>query len=307
MLGLVISDSFKAVVTIYILIPFLVIPQIILSGVMVKFEKLNPNISSPSSIPFYGELITARWGYEALAVNQFIYNKFESRFYHYEKMRSQGFYKRNFWSSEMRAKLESVSNSLKRNERDNEFDKNLTLIRNEIRKELAFTPRIEFEYIDALTPDKVTPEIIATAQNYIELLRRYYIDYYNYADGKRNTLIEKLEKEEENTYLNLRDKYHNKALEEFVLDKNETTTLIEYKGEFVQKMDPVFLDPQHRFIKAHFYAPTKQVFGTYIDTYIINIIILWVITIGLYFVLYFRLLKRALDSGETLIGKKIKE
>ena len=47
MLGLVISDSFKTVVTIYILIPFLVIPQIILSGVMVKFEKLNPNISSP--------------------------------------------------------------------------------------------------------------------------------------------------------------------------------------------------------------------------------------------------------------------
>src|SRR5664280_2028296 len=36
MLGLVISDSFKAVVTIYILIPFLVIPQIILSGVMLS-------------------------------------------------------------------------------------------------------------------------------------------------------------------------------------------------------------------------------------------------------------------------------
>ena len=47
MIGLVISDSFKAVVTIYILIPFLVIPQIILSGIMVKFEKLNPNLSSP--------------------------------------------------------------------------------------------------------------------------------------------------------------------------------------------------------------------------------------------------------------------
>ena len=81
MLGLVISDSFKAVVTIYILIPFLVIPQIILSGVMVKFEKLNPNISSPVSIPFYGEFITARWGYEALAVKQFIYNKYEKQFY----------------------------------------------------------------------------------------------------------------------------------------------------------------------------------------------------------------------------------
>ena len=38
-LGLVISDSFKTVITIYILIPFLIIPQLILSGIIVKFEK----------------------------------------------------------------------------------------------------------------------------------------------------------------------------------------------------------------------------------------------------------------------------
>ena len=71
LMGLVISDSFKTVVTIYILIPFLVIPQIILSGVMVSFEKLNPKISSPTSIPWYGAIITARWAYEAVAVYQF--------------------------------------------------------------------------------------------------------------------------------------------------------------------------------------------------------------------------------------------
>ena len=306
-LGLVISDSFKAVVTIYILIPFLVIPQIILSGVMVKFEKLNPNISSPSSIPFYGELITARWGYEALAVNQFIYNKFESRFYEYEKMRSRGAFKRNFWSSEMKARLDLVSNRLRRNERNSELEKNLTVIRNEIRKEMAFVPEIEFEYLNALTSDKITFEAIEAAQIYVEQLRRYYIDYYNFADGKRNALIEKLEKEDGNTYLRLRDKYYNKALEEFVVNKNETTTIIEYKGELVQKIDPIFLDPQHPFLKAHFYAPKKQIFGIYINTYAVNIVILWIMTAALYFVLYFRLLKRALDSGEILIGKKTKD
>jgi hypothetical protein len=64
-MGLVISDSFKTVVTIYILIPFLVIPQLILSGIIVKYEKLNPTISSPSNIPIYGELIVSRWAYEA--------------------------------------------------------------------------------------------------------------------------------------------------------------------------------------------------------------------------------------------------
>ncbi len=45
MLGLNISASFNSAVTIYILIPFLIIPQLILSGVIVKFDKLHPQIT----------------------------------------------------------------------------------------------------------------------------------------------------------------------------------------------------------------------------------------------------------------------
>ena len=60
LLGLNISDSFKKTVNIYIIIPFLVIPQLILSGVFVSFDKLNPNMSSPEKIPWYGEIIVAR-------------------------------------------------------------------------------------------------------------------------------------------------------------------------------------------------------------------------------------------------------
>ena len=308
MLGLLISDSFKAVVTIYILIPFLVIPQIILSGVMVKFEKLNPNISSPSSIPFYGEFITARWGYEALAVQQFIYNKYESQFYDYEKARSRGNFKRNFWCTEMKSKLESISNNLKKGEKNSDFEKDLLVVYNEIKKEIAFLPpKMAFEHADNLTPARITPETVEAARNYIEMLRRFYIDYYNNADSRRNALIEKLQKENGNLYLKLRDKYHNKSLEEFALNKNETNTFIEYKGELVQKMDPIFIDPQFPFIKAHFYSPTKRIFGIYIDTYLVNIMVLWIMTIGLYLALYFRVLKRLLDSGEVLMGKKFKE
>lgn len=67
-----------------------------------------------------------------------------------------------------------------------------------------------------------------------------------------------------------------------------------------------FLDPKYKFIKAHFYSPTKQIFGLYIDTYIVNVIVLWIMTIILYLALYFRLLKKLLDSGEVVMGKKLK-
>ncbi|MBK8883032.1 MAG: ATP-binding cassette domain-containing protein [Bacteroidales bacterium] len=304
MLGLVISDSFKTVVTIYILIPFLVIPQIILSGVIVKFEKLNPNISSPSVIPVYGEIITARWGYEALAVKQFIDNRFEQQFYGYEKMKSKGNYKRNFWCNDLKLKLDAISNDLKSGNRSSDFNNNLLTVSNEIRKELVSVPKLSFEYSDYLTPEKITPEIALAANNLVEVLRKYYIDYYNYADGKKNALIEKLQKEDGNEFIVLRNKYHNASLEEFVINKNETTKIVEFNGELVQKMDPIFLDPEYSFIKAHFYSPTKRVFNQYFDTYNINVIVLWVMTVLLYAVLYKRLLKKLLDSGEALTGTR---
>ena len=306
MLGLVISDSFKAVVTIYILIPFLVIPQIILSGIIVKFEKLNPNISSPVAIPIYGEFITARWGYEALAVEQFISNKYERPFYYYEKNMSKAVYKKDYWNVEVKSKIDKILSSLNKNLRDNEFNNNVLLISNEINKELVLTPGIRFNFADQLTPDRITPEIASAALNYIEAIRKYYVGYYNDANNKKETLKSKLTRENLQGFLKLRDNYHNKSLEEFVKDKNETTKSINYKNELVQKLDPIFMDPKYKFIKAHFYSPKKQIFGIKADTFIVNVIVLWVMTIVLYLALYFRLLKKLLDSGELVFGKKMK-
>ncbi len=303
MLGLLISDSFKTVVTIYILIPFLVIPQIILSGVIVKFEKLNPNISSPRVIPFYGEFITARWGYEALAVKQFMNNRFEAQFYDFDKMKSRGNYKRNFWCNNLKLKLDGITNDLESGTRSPDFDNNLLVVSNEIKKELASMPRLEFAYADSLTPGSITPKIAAAAVSLVDVLRRYYIDYYNFADTKKNSLVEKLQSEEGNAYLALRNKYHNASLEEFVTNKNEPTKIIEFKGELFQKMDPVFMDPEFRFIKAHFYSPSKRIFGGYADTYFVNVGVLWAMTLLLYLALYFRLLKKVLASGEAIAGR----
>jgi hypothetical protein len=66
------------------------------------------------------------------------------------------------------------------------------------------------------------------------------------------------------------------------------------------------MDPESNFIKAHFYAPVKRIFGKEVDTYKVNVMVLWVMTIALYFVLYFRLLKKLLNSGERVIGNKFK-
>jgi ABC-type multidrug transport system ATPase subunit len=306
MLGLVISDSFKAVVTIYILIPILVIPQFILSGVMIKFEKLNPNISSPVSIPIYGEFITARWGYEALAVKQFMNNKYEQPFYLFEKEMSKAQFKKDYWNVEIKGAIDNIINDLEKGVKDKEFSDDLLLVSNEIKKQLLITPDIGFVYADQLTPDKVTREIASAAISYVESIRKLYVSLYNDASNRKEALKSSLTGENLQKFLKLRDNYYNKSLEEFVRDKNESTKIIIYKGELVQKLDPIFMDSKYDFIRAHFYAPEKKLFGSKVETYIINVLVLWVMTFFLYLVLYFRLLKKLLDSGEDILGKRKK-
>ena len=78
MFGLIISSSFNSVITIYIVIPLLIIPMMVLSGAMFSFDKLNRNISRVDKVPLIAEIIPTRWTYEALMVSQFKDNKYST-------------------------------------------------------------------------------------------------------------------------------------------------------------------------------------------------------------------------------------
>ncbi|HAF29334.1 MAG TPA: ABC transporter [Bacteroidales bacterium] len=301
-LGLVISDSFKTVITIYILIPFLVIPQLILSGIIVKFEKLNPNISNPRDIPFYGEIITARWAYEALAVYQYTENKYEKQFYQFDKAMSIADFKKNYWIRTLNNKVAFIERNFDNEERLEELEQNLELLRNEIKKELdSESGRIvKFNYYHKLYYNKIDKETIQALKNYLDVLNKYYIKLYNKANGLKDNMISGLQKtaEDREEFMDIKRKYYNENLADLMKNSNEINRIIEYKGELFQKIDPVFLDPQNKFVKAHFYAPRKQFLGNYYSTFWVNIIVIWTMTIMFYFVLKYRLLKRALDFFE---------
>lgn len=307
-MGLVISDSFKTVVTIYILIPFLVIPQIILSGVIVKYEKLNPNISSPNSIPFYGEIMTARWAYEALSVQQFKENEYDKLFYDFNKIISIAEYKKNYWLPEIRNKVRYLERNLNDDFKKDEISEYRILVQNELRKEIQENKKVKFKNSERLLNDKMDPELINDVNTYIEDLNKFYLNVFKNATRAKDKLITGMQQnlEERNDFLELKRKYHNEKLTEFVENKSERVRIIEYKGRLYQKLDPIYLDPDNdSFLKAHFYAPTKRVFGKLYNTYWLNLIVIWLISIILYIILYFRGLKKLLDIGEA-IGRKFR-
>ena len=310
-MGLLISDSFKTVVTIYILIPFLVIPQIILSGIIVKFENLNPSISAPDRIPIYGEIITARWAYEALATYQFKENEYQKHFYTAEKKKSVAGFMSSYLLQNLENKLTEVTEHYQDPDKTELVKNHLSLIRNELQKEyndrLVFAtyaeeiPTWKMKYISDLVPGTLNDSLLNHTMEYIQALSAAYTDVYRRAFRESNEIkqefdIEKLQE--------LKRNHHNNSLEEFVTNKNEFEKIVEYNGKLIQKTDPIYNDPRSPFIKAHFYAPRKMVFGTFMPTIRVNVIVIWFMTIVLYILLYYRVLKRLLDFFENFSWKK---
>jgi len=305
MMGLNISDSFKTAVTIYILIPFLVIPQIILSGIIVKFDKLNPEISNPKEIPIYGEVMTSRWAYEALAVTQFKNNEYEKLFYPCEKAMSQSDYKKNYWIRTLRNKITSIENGLTDKSKAEKVKSDLEVLRNEVTKEMTHVKKISYKKISKLYIEKVTTADLTELNEYLDVLNEYYVKKYNIANEAKDRLISSMTRTEDDKkkFVLLKKMFYNENLADFCRNSSEVERVVEYNGQLYQKIDPIFQDPDNKMIRSHFYAPRKQVFGMFFDTYWVNVIIIWLMTITLYITLYYKALKRLLDFMERMSEK----
>jgi hypothetical protein len=79
--------------------------------------------------------------------------------------------------------------------------------------------------------------------------------------------------------------------------------IVEADGALIQKQNPIFLDPGGGFFNAHYYAPSKVIFGQRISTLSANVFVIWFMTAGLAVLLWFDGLKKMLDFLSRL-GKK---
>jgi ABC-type multidrug transport system ATPase subunit len=297
MLGLNISDTFDTVVTIYILIPFLVIPQLIMSGVIVSFDKLNPYISEPTKIPWYGEIITARWAYEALAVNQYIQNDYEFQFYPYDKVKSEADFKKNYWLKTLSNKLNYCERNYKNPVKQLRVKEDLELLRSEIQEEMEVNSRVDYRYINELRFERLSPKLFNETNKYLNLLNTYYLKKYNKASELKDQMIGKLQKEMKSreAFLALKKRYTNENLTTFVRNTNSLDRILERENRLYQKIDPIYLDPEKAFVKAHFYAPRKWVFGRLMNTFYVNVIVIWIYSILLYVGLHYRVLRKLVE------------
>ena len=90
--------------------------------------------------------------------------------------------------------------------------------------------------------------------------------------------------------------YGNEALNDLVTNRLESEKIVIFKNELIRKENPIYNPSDHAlFLNAHFYSPSKMLFGFRIDTFTINIIVLWIFSLGLYLLLYVDALKKLLN------------
>jgi ABC-type multidrug transport system ATPase subunit len=300
MLGLNISASFNSAVTIYILIPFLIIPQLLLSGVIVKFDKLNPTLAKQGGVPLVGEIMTSRWSYEALAVNQYKSNAYFKPFYKYEKAISEAQYKNNYWKDEIEKKLSKIENELNQPDKKEQLANDLALVKNELIKEGQLHKQLYFPLAEKLSPENINQKVIEQIEVYLsEVFANYYIERGNSVRAEKDKIVKNFP--EINKYM---EEYENESLTNMMKNSNDLgPKCLEKDGELIQRVDPIYLNPTNKFGRAHFLAPNKNLFGNLIPTYWFNILVVWLMSVILMLTLYFDLLKKLLDSLGSLLEK----
>ena len=297
-LGLNISSAFNSAVTIYILIPFLIIPQLLLAGVVVKFDKLNPTLAKQGSVPLSGEIMASRWAFEALAVNQFKENKYERNFYKYDKSISVAQYKKDYWLPKLESKITKIDNALKDGKTTNDVSDDIELLYNEINKENTHNKKVKSDITSKINVKDYNNDVVMSLKDYFGKIKDYYINVQNSAYKKLDEVKVSMQRTpaEKERFLQLAANCDNENLNNLVKNAGELNRCIEKDGKLIQQIDPVFEDPiDSKFGRAHFFAPRKNFLGVYFSTYWFNLCVIWFMSICLIITLYFDVFKRILD------------
>lgn len=323
MLGLNISASFNSAITIYIVIPLLIIPMMILSGAMFPFDKLNRKIGNVDKVPLIAELIPTRWTYEALIVTQFKdnryskieFNKNKETYYDLRKLISEAEFNKVHKIKALREAIDISVAEYKSNPKNagrpddllirkssRQFSK-LQLIKNELTKMAAMYDIEKFNFPDALTPSEFNPGIADSLASYLDRLDKVFSKISNSANDRRDNFynLNTLRLKE------LENDYYNYKLLEIVTKPYERNKILVYNNSLVQNTDPIYMDPD-KFgplnFRTHFYAPAKYIFGIKTDTFVFDISLVLLSTILLYIILYYELLGKIVRFFENLQFRK---
>jgi hypothetical protein len=308
MIGLNISSGLNSVVTIYIIIPFILVPQLLFSGVIVDYDKLHKIWRNPEYVPVIGDVMTSRWAYEAMVVDQFKSNKFHRNFFDIEMRKNNASYNKELVDALLN-KVNDADFLIKKDTNLEQAVKNLELVRFEMNN-LASRGIIEpFADLDSLLYGSFNQQVYLSVSEHLNQAKSQFVKVGNAALYKRDEINDELilELGSKDAFIDLEDDYYNDRLAEIVLNKKEIKSMIEIDNRIIRRKTPVYMMPLSPFGRAHFYAPVKVLGNLSIDTYLFNLMVIWFSTLLFYLTLVFDVLRRLIDWAERIkLSRKLK-
>lgn len=294
MLGLNISSVMKSSVAVYILIPILIIPQILLSGVIVRFNKLNSWSGSADEIPLAGNLMVSRWTYEALAVHQFKNNEHQEVFYPYDRQMSRATYIKDYWDREMQKASGRCTRLLHEKGSEKELEKNWSLIQYELTEgSVALSNGYDKNFFKNRPLNESTLKEVDAV---LEKIRIAAVDEFNESSARKEALLQRLSASPSgaDSLNNSLMSHENQSLIDLLTNKKERSKIYEDGHRLVQLFEPIYrpAEPKVSFFQQPFFMSEKNLFGNAIDTFRANVLVIWGMTLLLYLVLQFDLLNK---------------
>jgi len=282
MIGLIISSAFNSLVAIYILIPFILVPQILLSGVIVPFDRLSNSMKSEKYVPVIGDMMVSRWAYEALAVAQFRRNDYQKHWFEIEKRKSNTSYLQNNLIPVLSHLTEDIGNELENGKLKTEDVKELNSGLN------ILNIKIQHSNNYSLSEKDVSLSKLKEVDGFLDRCRLILSKQMDEIKNSMNKIYDNLFikfRNNDEEMLKFKQQYYNNSIADNVLRKNEYRKLIFQNGEIIRKADPVYYEPENSFGRAHFYASEKRIGSRLFDTFYFNMAVLWIISLFLYFLL----------------------
>lgn len=302
LIGLNISAALNSIVAIYITIPLIMVPMLLLSGVIVNYSKLHRSMLHPEYTPIIGDILPIRWAYEAICVDQFKGNKFNRHFFDVDQQISNNTFYATFLIPRLESKLSEATRSILTGKITSVTKSDLRTVRNELSllKRDLFVPEFTFPYTSLLNTETITTREITVVTSFLSELKTSILNDNQQLVSKKDEIFHNLVAilDGEDAVYQLKRNHHNKALEDLVLNKNELEKIVVHGNRLIRRYNPVYAIPTAVNGRAHLFAPIKRIGKISINTFWFNVMVLWVMTAFFYLSLwtnFFRIVNRYME------------
>lgn len=265
--GLLLSQCLNSVVAIYICIPLLLIPQILLCGLVVSFNDLAPK-STTGNVPLIGDLIPSRWAYEALAVASFTDNAYEKNFFDTDKEKYETQYHNMGLLYELQSQMETMQNEKKTGKEVK--PEHMEVVRTNLHIVTAYCGMEDYNgdwsYESLHDYMKEAEKILSKRSNQITLK----------ADKKVQDFIRNNGKE---ALMQLKRDNHNLKLEDCVIGADQLHMYEVIDNYVVPRTGQIFLTPSSHIGRAPFYSSEKILGSWHIPTLWFNLSVLMLMSV----------------------------